>query len=260
MSKKIRRAQVISSKQISPHLMRVVVGSDEFADFPIDQQGAYVKVLFPHEGKTEVELNLKADNPAPMRSYTIRNIDPHSGAITLDFVINQHRGIATNWAKQAKIGDNLGIAGPGPRKLSDFSQSEYLLIGDLTSVNAINGYLQKLPASASVNAIIHVPDEGDIIELDTVPSHYQVNWLVSEQPQVDLINAVITQLTASNSRSTGNKPVIFMALESSLIREINTIARSQFAIARENIACSAYWKQGITADGLKVEKQHQSNA
>ncbi|WP_394189550.1 siderophore-interacting protein [Pseudoalteromonas atlantica] len=255
MGKKIRRAHVISTTQIAPHLMRIVVGSEEFEDFPRDQQGAYVKVLFPHEGQTDVELDLKADKPAVRRSYTIREIDSQSGAISLDFVINQHSGIATNWAKRAKVGDNIGIAGPGPKKLSDFSQSDYLMLGDLTSVNAINGYLQKLPASATVNAIIHVPDKQDIIELDVTQSNHRVNWLVSEQPNTDLINTVIAQLSQSHT-----KPLVFMALESSLVRQINTLVGERFAIERENIVCSAYWKQGITADGLKVEKQRQSNA
>lgn len=255
MGKKIRRAHVISTTQIAPHLMRIVVGSEEFEDFPRDQQGAYVKVLFPHEGQTDVELDLKADKPAVRRSYTIREIDSQSGAISLDFVVNQHSGIATYWAKRAKVGDNIAIAGPGPKKLSDFSQSDYLLLGDLTSVNAINGYLQKLPARATVNAIIHVPDKQDIIGLDVTHSNHRVNWLVSEQPNTDLINTVITQLSQSHT-----KPLVFMALESSLVRQINTLVGERFAIERENIVCSAYWKQGITADGLKVEKQYQSNA
>lgn len=255
MAKKVRRAQVLSSTQISPHLMRIVVGSDEFADFPLDQQGAYVKVLFPHEGQNDVEVDLKAGVPARMRSYTIRKIDTRTGAITLDFVVNQHNGVATNWAKRAKIGDIIAIAGPGPKKLTDFMQSDYLLLGDLTSVNAINGYLQKLPPSAVVNAIIHVPDERDIIELDPIHYNHQVHWLVSEQPSTDFINAVTSMLSQSKKQL-----LLFMALEASLVREINTIAREQFAIKRENIVCSAYWKQGIDADGLKVEKQHQLNA
>jgi NADPH-dependent ferric siderophore reductase len=106
-----------------------------------------------------------------------------------------------------------------------------------------------------VNAIIHVPDKQDIIELDVTQSNHRVNWLVSEQPNIDLINTVIAQLSQSHT-----KPLVFMALESSLVRQINTLVGERFEIERENIVCSAYWKQGITADGLKVEKQHQSNA
>lgn len=74
MSRKVRRATVISTTAIAPHLKRLVVGSDEFHDFPADQQGAYVKVLLPHAGQDEVEIDLKAAEPAPKRSYTIRGL------------------------------------------------------------------------------------------------------------------------------------------------------------------------------------------
>ena len=39
------------------------------------------------------------------------------------------------------------------------------MIADLTSVNAINGYLQQLPATADVDVVIHVTDSQDIIKI-----------------------------------------------------------------------------------------------
>lgn len=246
MTRRVRRATVISTADIAPHLRRLVVGGDEFYDFPADQLGAYVKVLLPHYGKDEVEIDLKATNPAPKRSYTIRAIDNINHTITLDFVVNQHKGIATNWAKQAKPGDKLAIAGPGPKKLTDFSQSQYLMIADLTSVNAINGYLQQLPASAAVDVIIHVADSQDIITLDTIEAHtkHRIKWLVTTKPQI----ALVEQVTNYLNQYTGT-PLIFMGLEGSLVRTIQSIAKEQFAVPSAKIVCSAYWKRGIDADG-----------
>ncbi len=246
MSRKVRRATVISTTAIAPHLKRLVVGSDEFHDFPADQQGAYVKVLLPHAGQDEVEIDLKAANPAPKRSYTIRAIDTINHTITLDFVVNQHRGIATDWAKQAKLGDKLAIAGPGPKKLDDFSHSQYLMIADLTSVNAINGYLQQLPATADVDVIIHVTDSQDIIKLDTIEAHtkHRIKWLVTTEPQIELVE----QVTHCLNQYMGT-PLIFMGLEGSLVRTIQNLAKEQFAIPSAKIVCSAYWKRGIDADG-----------
>ena len=246
MTRRVRRATVISTTDIAPHLKRLVVGSDEFHDFPADQQGAYVKVLLPHRGQDEVEIDLKADKPAPRRSYTIRAIDTLNHTITLDFVVDQHRGIATDWAKQAKPGDKLAIAGPGPKKLQDFSQSQYLMIADLTAINAINGYLQQLPASANVDVIIHIADPNDVIALDTIKAHsnHSVNWLVTAQPQTDVVN----QITVLLSQYT-QKPLIFMALEASLLRTIKDLAIDNYAIPRERIVCSAYWQRGVDADG-----------
>lgn len=102
--------------------------------------GNYVKVLIPQNGRVDFNINTTC-----MRSYTIRHVDEHTGALTLGFVINRHQGSATNWAKEAKVGGELGIAGPGPKKLDNYAHPHYILLSDLTSVNAIKGYVQQLP-------------------------------------------------------------------------------------------------------------------
>ncbi|WP_404343250.1 siderophore-interacting protein [Pseudoalteromonas mariniglutinosa] len=252
MARKVRRATVLSATQITPHLKRITVGSAEFADFPVDQKGAYVKVLLPHPGQSAVEIDLNAAQPATMRSYTIRSIDPVSRAITLDFVINHHQGIATHWAKHAKPGDQLAIAGPGPRKLTDFRQSHYLLLGDLTSVNAINAYLSYLPAAAHVDVLIHVSDQDDIIALEKAESHtkQRINWLVTSTPDTDVVDRV-TELLAQYSKA----PLVFMALEAGLVRSLKHVMTNEFAIPRQQIISSGYWKKGVDADGFKRLKQ-----
>jgi len=257
MARKVRRATVLSTTRISPHLQRIVVGSDEFADFPQDAKGAYVKVLLPHSGESKVELDLQAKRPALMRSYTIRNIHPVNGAITLDFVVNQHIGVASNWAQNAVVGDEVGIAGPGPKKLTDLTQTHYLMLADLTSVNAINGYLQVLPKEAIVDVIIHVADKADIIELEQIKANTQhsIKWLVTKKPETELLDQVIRFCAGYNTQ-----PMVFMALEASLVKSVRRLITNRFAVDHEHIVASAYWKRGIDADGLKVEKQQQSRA
>ncbi|MGX1111129.1 NADPH-dependent ferric siderophore reductase [Pseudoalteromonas sp. MBR-15] len=257
MAKKVRRANVLNTTRISPHLQRITVGSPDFVDFPLDAKGAYVKVLFPHAGEYHVEQDLNAEHPAIMRSYTIRDIDPVTRAITLDFVINQHQGTATNWAKNACIGDEVGIAGPGPKKLTDFEQAQYLMLADLTSINAINGYLHVLPSSAHVDVLIHIEDKDDIIELEQNKAaiNHSVHWLVTNKPETELLDQVAQLCGGYNTQ-----PLIFMALEANLVKEIKRLVTSRFSVAREHIVASAYWKRGIDADGLKVEKQQQSRA
>ncbi len=257
MAIKVRRATVLSTTRISPHLQRIVVGSQEFADFPLDAKGSYVKVMFPHTSDYNIEFDLQAERPALMRSYTIRDINPINGAITLDFVVNQHQGVATNWAQNARVGDEVGIAGPGPKKLTDFTQAHYLMLADLTSVNAMNGYLQVIPQDATVDVIIHVADKADIIELEQIKAHTQhsIDWLVTDEPEADLLDQV-SRLCAGYSI----QPMLFMALEANLVKEIRRLVTSSFAIDHAHIVASAYWKRGIDADGLKVEKQQQSRA
>ena len=241
MAKKVRKATVLSTQQITPHLQRIVLGSEEFTDLTSDHIGSYVKVLIPKNGVAD--FNLKT---ACMRSYTIQNVNKSNGAITLDFVINMHQGPATNWAKVAKVGDELAIAGPGPKKLENYQHSHYVLLGDLTSVNAIKGYVQQLPINAKIDAFIHTPNKADIISLD---STRQVNWLITTTPEIEMANAL------STLQQHEQPPIIFMALEAGLVRELKTLLTSKLAVPRTNIVSSGYWKKGLNSENYKLERQ-----
>ncbi|MEJ2913610.1 siderophore-interacting protein [Pseudoalteromonas sp. C12FD-1] len=244
MGKQVRKARVLSTEQITPHLQRIIVGSAEFSDLTPAHIGSYVKVLIPQNGK--VDFNLKT---ACMRSYTIRDVDEASGALTLDFVINMHQGPATHWAKIAQVGDELAIAGPGPKKLDNYQHSHYVLLGDLTSVNAIKGYMQQLPASAKIDAFVHAPTEQDIIDLHT---QRDVNWIITDTPDADMLNAL------NNLPHTNESPIVFMALEAGLVRKAKTLLTHNFNIPRSNIVSSGYWKKGVDSEGYKKERQQSS--
>ena len=242
MGKKVRKATVLSTKQITPHLQRIIVGSYEFNDLSEQYIGNYVKVLIPQNGR--VDFNIKT---TCMRSYTIRHVDEHTGALTLDFVINMHQGPATNWAKEAKVGDEVGIAGPGPKKLDNYDHSYYLLLGDLTSVNAIKGYVQQLPINAKIDAIIHAPTKDDVISLD---SSRDITWLITNNPDTDMINA-LKSLPLSEQQ-----PIVFMALEAGLVRKAKTILTDELDIPRSQVVASGYWKKGLDSEAYKLKRQH----
>ncbi|WP_282130969.1 siderophore-interacting protein [Pseudoalteromonas aliena] len=244
MSKQVRKANVLSTEQITPHLQRIVVGSEDFNDLTSQYIGNYVKVLFPKDG--EVDFNLKT---ACMRSYTIRHVDAQTGALTLDFVINMHQGPATDWAKIAKVGDELGIADPGPKKLDNYAHSHYVLLGDLTSVNAIKGYVQQLPLTSKIDAFVHAPTEQDIIDLET---SRDVNWLVTDNADEALLSAL------QNLHITAEPPIVFMALEAGLVRRVKTLLTEQFNIPRSNIVSSGYWKKGVDSEGYKKQRQRDA--
>lgn len=241
MGKKVRKATVLSTEQITPHLQRIIVGSDEFNDMSAQYIGNYVKVLIPHNGRVDFNINTTC-----MRSYTIRHVDEHTGALTLDFVINRHQGPATNWAKEAKVGDEVGIAGPGPKKLDNYAHPHYILLGDLTSVNAIKGYLQQLPKSAKIDAIIHAPTDDDVISLD---SSRDVTWLITNNPNTDMIHAL------KSVSLSEQPPIVFMALEAGLVRQAKTMLTDELAIPRDQIISSGYWKKGVDSEAYKKQRQ-----
>lgn len=247
MSKTIQQATVISTKKITPHLQRITIASEAFINFTDALIGHYVKVLIP---KTKLINETITAKNAYMRSYTIQHVQPLSGDISLDFVINMHQGPATIWAQQTKVGDTIAIAGPGPTKLDDFSQEHYILLGDLTSVNALKGYLHKLPTTAKIDAFVHAPTQQDIISLD---SDRYVNWIVTNSPEQALLEAM-QSLTFK-----APLPTIFMALEAGLVTRLKDTFKNQYAIPRTQIVSSGYWKKGLNAEDYKVLRQQSNN-
>jgi NADPH-dependent ferric siderophore reductase len=153
-----------------------------------------------------------------------------------------HQGPATNWAQAAKIGDVITVIGPSSKKFDNFEHSHYILLGDLTSVNAIKGYLTHLPATAKIDAFVHVPTEEDIISLDT--SH-KVNWLVTHTSERSMVNAL------NYLEISAQPPIVFMGLEAGLVRKIKAQLEDQFSIPRNNVVASGYWKKGLNAELYK---------
>ena len=249
MSRKVRLTQVVNTYRLSPHLQRVILSGPDLADFPSGQDGVHVKVLFPHSGDSLPNLDIHGANPAIKRSYTIREFDAENKQLVIDFVINRHQGPATDWAAQAKVGDYVGIAGPGVRKLTDFTADSYLLIGDITAVNAVNGYAKFIPARADLKALVTVPTRADIIAMDGA-EHLQVRWRIEDENPADIAEAV---RTLAADMSTDSQ--VFIGLEASQLRSVKSMLLDELEFKRLNIHATGYWKNGMDADRFNADKK-----
>ncbi|CAH0536387.1 siderophore-interacting protein [Vibrio marisflavi] len=234
-----RLTRVSRILDLSPHLRRIIVSGDSLKDFPTGQEGCHVKVVLPDEGEFD----------GKKRSYTIRFFNPETYELAMDFVVNRHLGPATNWALQAKVGSEVGIAGPGPLKLTNFEHHSYLLVGDLTSINAINGYVPRFNKSADVTAIISVPTRADIVELDYEDSA-NTCWFVEDEAQVPL-ESFVEQVARKMSKDTH----VFLGLEARTIRTLRPILQESLGFSRLNTFAVGYWKKGINADKFSMQKK-----
>ena len=251
MTSKIRLAEVVSTYQLSPHLRRVVFSGDDLLGFPLDRAGAHLKVLLPHPGEHMPVLAINGtgdgSNKPIKRSYTVQNYDEKLNQLTLDFVVNRHSGPATNWAAQAQAGDLVGIAGPAPRKLDNMAASSYLLLGDLTSINAVKGFAKAINAEAKIYAIMLVPTADDII-VETGES-LAIDWLVTDDS--DVLTARVRALAAHLHADTH----VFMGLEARHIRSLRGLLHEEFGLPRQHIYAVGYWKAGLDADRFGADKQ-----
>ena len=133
------RLQVLHSRWLTPHMVRVVLGGDRFAGF-VDNgfTDRYVKLVFPAPGHPlpdpldfgQIRAALPREQWPRVRTYTVRCHDPASRELAVDFVVHGDAGVAGPWAASAAPGDDLTLLGPGgayaPRADADW----HLLVGD----------------------------------------------------------------------------------------------------------------------------------
>src|SRR4029077_20600212 len=105
-----RLARVRSVERVTPRVIRVVVEGDELEGFGPPKPGAHIKLLFP-EDPTWNRKDPDAPRP-PSRTYTPRKYDPQAKSLAIEFVLHGD-GLAANWVRGAKAGDDLHIGGPG---------------------------------------------------------------------------------------------------------------------------------------------------
>ncbi|WP_350431112.1 siderophore-interacting protein [Shewanella sp. H8] len=240
--------------EISPYLRRLVLSGEQLSDFPADKQGAHVKVLLPRPGSSAENMTFNGPNAAIKRSYTIREFDPIHKQLSLDFVINKHHGPATDWAKSANIGDLLAIAGPGLLKMNKFDANNYLLLGDSTSINAVNGIVNRLSLTTTGYIIMLVNSEREKQLLAPHPL-IQIQWLVvktnttAEQQAAWLLDRIkhLEDLTAQTQ--------VFIGLEASQVRLVKQHLIEQQSLALSAISATGYWKLGTDADTFGQQKQ-----
>lgn len=239
MGPKMRMTQVLSIEDLSPHMRRIVLTGDSLEDFPVDKESAHVKVIFPKPDTPNKppKLGMYLGFKKWMRSYTVRYFDAKTLTLTLDFAINDHLGLATNWAANAKVNDYLGIAGPGEVKHADFHANRHLFFGDLTALPAIAATLEKLPENALGHAWIQVPTEQDIQTLSH-PTGVNVQWLVTKNKLTDEFLKAL-QAQPKDLANTA----IFIALEAGVVRQLKTHLNEHCEYDKSKIYASAYWNK-----------------
>lgn len=193
------RVRVAAIEQLGPHFTRVVLTGDELATFGTDGLDQRIKLVFPladgalpdltdENSWYERWLALPDDRRNPIRTYTVRRIDPSLRLLTVDLVrhppVGGSLGPAASWLEQVRVDDELVVVGPDARSIHSGVGLDWhpgqahslLLAGDETAVPAIGAILESLPADRHVQAFLEVPTSDDVLGLD-LPAGFSVTWL-----------------------------------------------------------------------------------
>lgn len=195
-------ATVADVHRLSPHFVRVAFTGPDFEVFGTAGLDQRLKLILPLADGTLSDIGqhdpdridagdwytawreIPSEVRSPLRTYTVRRVDPAARRLLVDFVVHHDAGPAGSWAERAAVGQKIVIVGPDQRSEGyrlglDWhpgTAGRVMLAGDETAAPAIGSILESLDESYDVDAFIEVPTGADALTLD-VPDSFRVTWL-----------------------------------------------------------------------------------
>lgn len=269
--------EVVRSEQLTPHLMRVVLGGEGFDTFtPNEFTDAYVKIVFVIDtvdvGALPQPLTLDSFNELPahqrptVRTYTVRRVDTERREISIDFVVHGEHGVAGPWAMAATPGQPAYLMGPSGAYAPDPAADWHLFAGDESAVPAIGAALEALPDNAIGMAFIEVAGPEDEIPL-TAPSGVEVRWiyrggradLVSDDQAGD--NAPLIAAVKEADWLPGQVQVFIHGEAQTVMHNLRRYIRRERGVeAKWAASISGYWRRGRTEETFRQWKAELAKA
>lgn len=244
-----RLLSVLRVEDVSASLRRVHLGGPALEGFASLGPTDHAKVFFPasdgdaprlprvHDGRW-VD---RAEPGFVFRDYTIRTYDAAAGEVTLDMVVHHH-GPAGRWAAQARPGQSLGLLGPKSSVLRPLGRAWYLLVADETGLPATLNWLDRLPASACVTAVVEVGGPDDEVSIPRRPG-LAVTWLHrGEAPGATTALADAVAALPLDVRGTG---WVWAGAEASAVRAVRRHLREDRGLEPSSTSLSGYWRRGV---------------
>ncbi len=251
--------QVISTHQLSSHLVRVVLGGpglDEFA--PGADSDQYVNCFFmPDSAPYDVPFDDEAVRALPSeqrplpRRITVRAWDAERRELTLDIAAHGDIGYAGRWALRTQVGDRLQFRGPAGDYHPDPDADSYLFVGDESALPAIAACAEAVPAGRPVVVIAEVEDAAGQIPL-TSPGHLEVQW-VHRAGHGDDLDRLLADAVAALPRVSGTLSA-FVHGEAHATRAVRRVLLGEGRVDPDRLSCSPYWCSGHDDEAWRAVK------
>jgi NADPH-dependent ferric siderophore reductase len=255
----LKVAQVLRVEQLTPHMVRIVLGGDGLANFTAGQfTDHYVKLVFGVAGVTypepwdmqRIREELPREQWPHMRTYTVRRWDQAAHELTIDVVVHGDEGLAGPWATRVEPGEIVRFAGPGGGYAPSAEVDWHLLAGDESALPAIAASLEALPAGARASVFVEVSDPDEEQKLETA-GDVTVTWLHRGGARVgDALVRAVTDLEFPPG--TGQA---FVHGEAGFVKELRRLLLRERGMPRDLVSISGYWRLGHDEDRWQATKR-----
>jgi len=150
-------------------------------------------------------------------------------------------GPASAWAAQASVGDALAVAGPRGSRLAPDACGSAILLADETALPAFSRWLELLPASTRITAILDAADESveDYVTAEQ-RERASVEWLY----RIDGPGQLEESLRSLGP--IGEDTYVWAAGEATTLIPLRRYLRHELGLSTDQLSVEGYWKRGIT--------------
>lgn len=241
----IFRAEVLDTSHLTDGMIRIVFGGGGLKDFTSTGVGdEYLRVFLPEPGSKEPVLPFAAGDywdyapgvqPSPMRTYTVRAVDPDAGTVTIDFVVHDG-GVAASWARAAVPGDAVGLNSPTGLYDPPAGLGWQVLLTDATGLPAVGRLIEQAPAGVRTRVVIEIAQDSHRQEFAPHPD-VEITWILggnghSQSALFEVIRSMDLP---------GGTGYIWFAGESKVLRSIRKHLRHERALAPASYKLIGYW-------------------
>lgn len=254
-----QHGRVVRVEQLTPRMVRVVLGGEGLASFaPTPHADQYVNCLFPPEGApyavpfdVDAARALEPEHRPRGRRYTVRSWDPERREVAIDFVTHGDEGVAGRWATHAQVGDLLQFTGPSGGYTPDPEADGHLLVGDESALPAIAASLEAVPAGRRAVVVVLVDDEDHELVLES-PGDLTVVWVHrAGRPEADdLLLRAVTDVALPDGRVH-----VFVHGEAGETRAVRKHLLGDRGIAKDGSSISPYWRRTFDDEGWRRIKR-----
>lgn len=251
---------VTEARDLTPHMRRVYFRGDNLARYDT-LETLHVRLFIPPAGLGEPQWPMLGPDGLVrhppiearpfVRKYTIREIDVSAGTLAIDFVMHDDAGPGSAFARHARPGALIGMAGPGGRGLA--IADSYVFLCDETGLPAVARMLENLPAGAQGTAIIEVADRREEQAL-TAPPGVSLRWLHRNGAEAGTTTLLQDAFDALPLPGGDRTLYLWCASEHASFKHLRANARRRVNPDRHRHLVVSYWRRGESEDQHAREK------
>lgn len=247
---RIRELEVLRRQWVSETMIRLTFGGPGAEGMISRAFDEHVKIVFPDpdgELRVPTQDGDKLDWPRPFptcREYTIRAWRPDELEIDMDVVVHDS-GIASDWARQAEIGEKVPVAGPPGAWMIPQDYDFYVLIADETALPAVARWAEEAPRDVRGAVIVEVPGAGSEQELD-LPEGVSLTWLHTGGEESDATLRAAEELDIDTDPE---RVCVWLAGEAGMLKPLRRWARDTLGVPKEHCSITGYWRRGVAHGG-----------